>query len=171
MQALVLGGAFEKPPVKRFLPGARKTILFPALLGRHGTIVPIGKGKRWEHLVSDSLERAALIMSTTDPLLVRDSRGVLQMAILNSDSPLLATGVLTKGFLNRFSAQFGPELIVAVPARNKVYVFPKLANRLPDASREIRDDYLISPMPVSTEFFELSKKGLKAAGTADPTDR
>jgi len=31
----------------------------------------------------------------------------------------------------------------------------------------IRDDYLISPMPVSTELFELSKKGIRAIGDCD----
>jgi hypothetical protein len=32
----------------------------------------------------------------------------------------------------------------------------------------IRDDHLITPMPVSTELFELSKKGLRAVGSYDP---
>jgi hypothetical protein len=38
-------------------------------------------------------------------------------------------------------------------------------------SGTIRDDYLISPMPVSTELFELSKSGLKTVGTIDPDER
>lgn len=122
-------------------------------------------------MIADSLDRSALVLSTVDPLLVRDSKGVLQMAVLRAESPLLATGVLTKGFLTRFSAMFGPELLIAIPARNKVYVFPKLANRIAEMSAAIRDDYLISPMPVSTELFELSKGGLKAVGTVDPDDR
>jgi protein tyrosine phosphatase (PTP) superfamily phosphohydrolase (DUF442 family) len=37
-------------------------------------------------------------------------------------------------------------------------------------SQVIRDDYLISPQPVSTELFELSKKGMRAIGTVDPDD-
>jgi hypothetical protein len=93
------------------------------------------------------------------------------MAVLTTDSPLLATCILSPGFLTRFSAFFGPELIVAVPTRNKIYVFPKLANRLPDMTQNIRDDYLISAMPVSTELLEISKKGIKAIGNIDPSDR
>lgn len=118
-------------------------------------------------MVTDSLERAGLLLSTVDPLLVRDSKGVLQMAVLSADSPLLGTCVLTKGFLTKFSALFGPELLIVIPARNKVYVFPKLANRVPEMCTTIRDDYLISPMPVSTELFELSKSGIKAVGTIE----
>ena len=93
------------------------------------------------------------------------------MAVITGDDPLICSCILTPGFLNRFSALFGPELIVAVPTRNKVYIFPKLANRLPDMTQNIRDDYLISAMPVSTELFEISKKGIRAVGNVDPSDR
>ena len=35
-------------------------------------------------------------------------------------------------------------------------------------SQNIRDDYLISPAPVSTELFEISKKGIRAVGETEP---
>lgn len=170
---LLLGPASERAPVERFLPGSRRTILYPASVDSYGlprSLRSPGKGG-WVCFITESLDRAGLLLSTIDPLLVRDSKGVLQMAVLSTDSPLLATGVLTKGFLTKFSALFGPELLIAIPARNKVYIFPKLANRIPEMSATIRDDYLISPMPVSTELFELSKSGLKAVGTIDPDER
>lgn len=175
-ELMLFGGSFERPPVHRFLPSSRRTLLFPASVDETGFVHPLsetfwGNSRRWDRLVDDSLERASLLLSTTEPLLVRDSKGVLQMAVLSSESPLLATGILTKGFLNRFSALFGPELLVAVPARNKVYVFPKLCNRLPEASAAVRDDHIISPCPVSTEIFEVSRKGLKAVGTVEPDER
>jgi hypothetical protein len=37
-------------------------------------------------------------------------------------------------------------------------------------SELLRDDYLISPIPASTEIFELSAKGLHAVGTIDPNE-
>jgi hypothetical protein len=170
---ILLGPSSERAPVERFLPDSRRTILYPASVDAYGSTRSLrtpGKGG-WDRMITESLERSALLLSTTDPLLVRDSKGVLQMAVLSADSPLLATAVLTKGFLTRFSALFGPELLIAIPARNKIYVFPKLANRIPEMSGTIRDDYLISPMPVSTELFELSKGGLKTVGTIDPDER
>lgn len=171
--ALLLGGSFEKTAVHRFLPGSRKTILFPARLGRLGAITPLaaapgtGSGS-WNLFLGAARERSGLLLATLDPVIVRDSRGVVQMAVIQTDDPMTASCVLAPGFLPRFSALFGPELLVAIPARNRIYIFPKLANRIQDASQNIRDDYLISPMPVSTEIFELSKKGIRAVGDLDP---
>lgn len=92
------------------------------------------------------------------------------MAVISSDSPLTASCILLPGFLKRFSAIFGPELIVAIPSRNKIYVFPKLANQIPSMIETIRDDFLISPQPVSTELFELSKKGIRTIGNVEATE-
>jgi len=110
-------------------------------------------------------------MATLNPLMVRDAHQVIHAAVMSSDDPRLASCILNPGFLRRFSAIFGPELIVAIPSRTKIYVFPKLANRLPEMIQAIHDDYLISPQPVSTELFELSKKGMRAIGTVDPYDQ
>lgn len=173
---MLLGGYFERPPIHRFLPGARRTLLFPARVSSHGEVTPLGSDLRmspkdWDTCMKMFREGTSLIMATMNPLLVRDARQVIQAAVLSSDNPMLASCILNPGFLRRFSAVFGPELIVAIPSRTKIYVFPKLANRLPEMSSTIRDDYLISPQPVSTELFELSKKGMRAIGTVDPDDR
>lgn len=173
--ALLLGGSFEKTPIHRFLPGAKKTFLFPARVGRLGEITPLNgspgiRSTSWDPFLKGARERSGLLLATLDPELIRDSRGVIQMAVIHTEDPMTASCILASGFLPRFSALFGPELIIAIPARNKIYVFPKLANRITDTSQTIRDDYLISPMPVSTELFELSKKGIRAIGDLDPND-
>jgi hypothetical protein len=174
--ALLFGGYFERPPIHRFLPGARRTLLFPARISSHGEISPLGSdvsmsSKDWDDFVKGSREDTSLLMATINPLMIRDNHQVIQSAVISSDDPMLASCILNPGFLRRFSAIFGPELIVAMPSRTKIYVFPKLANRLPEMARTIRDDYLISPHPVSTELFELSKKGMKTIGTVDPDDQ
>lgn len=173
---ILLGGSFEHPPIHAFLQGSKRTLLYPAMVGTNGELTPLEGSpwmttSEWDLLVKRSRKSSALLLSTLDPLLIRDRKGVLQMAVLTTDSPLVASCILTPGFLTRFSALFGPEVIVAIPARNKIYVFPKLANRLPDMTQNIRDDYLISAMPVSTELLEISKKGIKAVGNIDPSDR
>jgi hypothetical protein len=170
---LLLGGSFERMPVQRFLPGSKRTVLFPARMGRHGEITPLQGDSAlteasWDRFLKESGERAGLLLATMDPRMIRDARGVIQMAVISRDDPMTASCILAPGFLQRFSAIFGPELIVAIPARNKIYIFPKLANRLPDISRTITDDYLISPMPISTELFEISRKGIRAVGDIDP---
>jgi len=178
--ALLMGGSCEHPPVHRFLPGSKRTLLFPAMVGKHGEVTPLHSPPcgwpsflslfpNWGGFLKQIRERSTLQLATLNPLLIRDRRQVIQMAIITTEDPATASCILTPGFLQRFSALFGPELIVSIPARNKIYVFPKLANRIGDAREMIRDDYLISPMPVSTELFELSKKGIRAIGDCDPT--
>ncbi len=174
--ALLFGGYFERPPIHRFLPGSKRTLLFPARITSHREITPLGSGdsmspKDWDAFVKRSREDTSVLMATINPLMVRDNHQVIQAAVISSDDPILASCILNPGFLRRFSAIFGPELIVAIPSRTKIYVFPKLANRLAEMARTIRDDYLISPQPVSTELFELSKKGMRTIGTVDPDDQ
>lgn len=172
---LLLGGYFERPPIMRFFPGSKKTLLFPALVGIHGEIIPDKASARrsnidWDHFVKDFRNRASLLMASLDPVMVRDAHGVIQMAVITGEDPMTASCVLSPGFLPKFSAVFGPELIVAVPTRNRIYVFPKLANRLPEYGSTIRDDYLASPAPVSCELFEISGNGLHTIGTTDQTN-
>jgi hypothetical protein len=174
-QTLLIGGSYEHPPIYRYLPGSKRTLLYPATLGKETFSKPLnhspGMGaKSWDQLVKQSQEDSHLKLATLNPEMIRDSRGIIQMAVISTDDQTTATLVLLPSFLSHFSAVFGPELIVAIPARNKIYVFPKLANELPKMTDIMREDYLISPMPVSTELFELSKKGIRAIGTFDPND-
>ncbi len=172
---LLMGGSFERPPVFRFVPGARRTLLYPATEGSHGEITAMKPrafmgSASWDGLLANAREHASLLTATLEPSMIRDKHGVIQMAVICNEDPMTASCVLSPGFLRRFSAVFGPELIVIIPTRNKIYVFPKLANRLLDMAQTVRDDYLISPAPVSTEIFELSAKGLRAIGDCDQKD-
>ena len=172
---ILIGGAYEKPPIHSYLEGSKHTILYPATISDKGECTPLPPDRRfssndWDHFIKESQERTSLLLATLDPVMVRDRAGIIQMAVLTADNPMVASCILSRGFRGRFTAIFGPELIIAIPARNKLYVFPKLANRLPSAIQTILDDYLISPMPVSNELFELSDKGLHAIGTLDPED-
>jgi len=172
---LLFGGSFERPPVSRFLPGSKKTLLFPATIDQVNRFHPLTSpgtlfSADWDHYLKQAQERSSLLLATLNPAMIRDSRGVIQMAVISTDNPLTASCILLPGFLKRFSAIFGPELIIAIPARNKIYIFPKLANQLQAMAGTIRDDYLISPQPVSTELFELSEKGIRTIGNIDPTE-
>jgi len=170
---LLFGGAFEKPPIHRYLQDSKKTVVFPAYISAEGGVTPLDERSRmgpsdWDVLLREERRSAALQTATLDPSLIRDRQGVVQAAVISTESPVTASCILSPGFLRQFSSVFGPEVILAIPARNKIYVFPKLANRIPEMTVNIRDDYLISPMPVSTELFELSKKGLRAVADIDP---
>ncbi len=171
--AILLGGYFERPPVYRYLPGSRETILYPAIIGRYNRSDPLPHAaqlspKEWDHLIKETEENSMLQLATITPEMIRDKRGVIQMAVISTDDPTTASLILLPAFLQHFSAIFGSELIIAIPSRNKIYVFPKLANQISKITDLMLDDYRISPMPVSTELFELSPKGLKAIGDFNP---
>jgi hypothetical protein len=166
---LAIGGAFGSAEVRRFVNGSRATILYPATRAQDGRTLPLDSaGKltphQWDTLLNSWKERCSLLLATLDPEMIRDDQGVIQAAIIRSADPLVGTSVLLPAFLQRFRAIFGPEILVAIPSENTVYVFPKLANRLPEFRERIVDDFLLSPRPVTTEFFELSRKGIRAAG-------
>ena len=170
---ILMGGYFERPPVCRYVLGSKRTILYPAIIGRYARTKPFipapgTDAREWDRMIKEARENSLLQLATINPELIRDGHGVIQMAVISTDDPSTASLLLLPSFLHHFSAIFGPELIVAIPARNKIYVFPKLANKLPMMTETMMDDYRISPMPVSTEIFELSGKGLRAIGDFDP---
>ena len=173
--ALLIVPAFEHPAVSRYLPGSRRTLITPALVGQSGEITLLSEKdlttpEAWDGFVKEAKERSLLQLATLDPAMMRDERGVIQMAVITTESPVTASLILLPGFLQHFSAIFGPELLITIPAQNKICVFPKLANHLPQAASSIRDDYLISAMPASTEIFELTRTGLHAVGSLNPDD-
>lgn len=173
--ALLIAPSFEHPAVSRYLPGAKRTILIPALVTKSGEITLLDEKtlqtpEAWERFVKEAAERSRLQLATMEPTMVRDEHGIIQMAVITTESPMTASAILLPGFLEHFSAIFGPELLIAVPTQNKICIFPKLANHLPLMRGAIRDDYLISAMPASTEIFELTHQGLHAVGSFDPDD-
>jgi len=172
---LAIGPSFLRPPVYRFLYGSKRTILYPALLDKQGELKPLdGKAFRqpedWDRLIRDAQERASLQLVTLDPEMIRDAHGVIQMAVVTSKTPATASFILSPEFLDHFSAIFGPEILISLPTQNKICIFPRLANHLAEMSGAIRDEYLLSSIPASTEIFELSSKGIRAVGSIDPDD-
>jgi hypothetical protein len=173
--ALIIVPSYEHPLVSRYLPGSKRTLVAPALVSRSGEITyltpnDISAPEAWDRFIKLAKELSSLQLATLDPEMIRDEHGVIQMAVIHSDKPITAALILLPGFLDHFSAIFGPELLITIPTQNKICVFPKLANHLPQLTEAIRDDYLISSAQASTEIFELNRNGLHAVGSIDPDD-
>ena len=64
-----------------------------------------------------------------------------------------------------FAETLGPELLVAIPNRNTVFVFPKQSVVFQTFSDTMFTEYQSSTHPVSRELFELRKGKLIAIGT------
>jgi hypothetical protein len=73
--------------------------------------------------------------------------------------------VLSPDFLKKFKDIFGPTILVAIPSRFTVYVFPALASEYKNYSPLVIQAYQQSAYPVSLEVFEISDAGMRAIGT------
>lgn len=160
------------PLVSFPISGAESTVLVPGYLGPDGEPQYFSK-KDWESLgltEAAFAERAAQNRTARKVHceLVRDRKRVVQYALIESDDPLTGTMVLAPDFLGKFQDVFGPVILVAVPNRFTVYVFPGLAPDYQSHSGEILREYHESAYPVSVELFEISKKGIRAVGAFDP---
>ena len=161
---------FMHPPVSFPIPGAERTVLVPGYVPPGEDPVYFSKedwaatGVTWDQF------RAVAAKNATDRKvngeLIRNSKKVVEYASLSSDNPLTATMILAPRFpLKKFQDIFGPKLLVAVPNRFTVYVFPALASNYQDYAALVIHAYHESAFPVSLEIFELSTEGLRAIGT------
>lgn len=117
-----------------------------------------------ETMLTDAARNAAATLADIEPIYIRDDNQVIQYAILRSDNPFTASTVLAPGFADRFARTLGPELLLAIPNRNLVYVFPKQSEIHRMFADQIFAEYQSSSHPVSRELFELRKGKLIAIG-------
>lgn len=106
-------------------------------------------------------------LPTLHPRFLRDEHDVIQVAIIESNAPLTASMILAPEFAQQFVMTFGPELLIAIPSANRIYIFSKLASSLDKIAPAILEDYKLSSSPVSVEIFELGKGQLRAIGSLD----
>jgi uncharacterized protein YtpQ (UPF0354 family) len=155
------------------IAGTKETVLTPALVkGEDATILKKAEAARLK-LDLDSIRRiaatsASAVLATLKPEYVRDKKGVAQFAVLASDSPATASAVLAPDFADKFAETLGPDLLVAIPTRYRIYVYPALASRFQETASLVLQDYEISGYPVSKEVFRVTPKGLQAVGTFAP---
>jgi hypothetical protein len=159
--------SFMHPEVCFPIAGARRTVLVPGYMS--GGDPEYFSKKDWGAmgLTWDAFRARAAQNATEKKFhaeLVRDSHDVVQYASVNSEDPLTATMIFSPDFLKRFKGIFGPTVLVALPNRFTVYVFPGLASDYKDYSPMILRAYQESAYPVSTEVFEVSAAGIRAIG-------
>ncbi len=156
--------AFAEP-----VPGSKTTVIAPGLL-RDGAVAYLNKDDA-ARLKLDltaarrlALANAAADLATLQPEYVRDRNGVILFARLDSPRPTAAGMVLTPEFAALFKDTLGPDLLVAIPNRYRVYVYPALDQGYADTAELVQRDYQLSGERVSRELFRLTPQGLRAVG-------
>jgi len=171
---LMVEPAFMQPGFPTAIAGSQKTLIAPAIV--RGDIVTFLDAERKEALgvKLDSVQRVAALNASEElakltPKMIRDPHGVIQAAVIDSDRPVVAATTLAPDFIEKFEAVFGPDLLVAIPNRYRVYVYPALASKFEATASAVINDYRLTPYPVSQEVFRvLPGGGLEAVGTFEP---
>jgi len=145
--------------------GSDRTVLVPARVV-NGDIAPLERGQEasWDAIRKAAPSSAGAVLATLKPRYVRDDKKAIQYAVLESDNPLTASAVLAPKFGELFAQTLGPDLLVAIPNRNLVYVFPKQSLVFQTFADLIYAEYQSSPHPVSRELFEVRDGKLIAIG-------
>jgi len=158
---------FMHPEVSFPISGARSTVLVPGYMA-DGDPQYFSR-KDWDALgLTWDAFRARAAQNATEKKfqasLVRDSHKIVQYAAIASEDPLTATMIFSPDFLKKFQDIFGPTVLVAIPNRFTVYVFPALASEYKDYAPLVIHDYHASAYPVTIEVFEISASGIRAIG-------
>jgi hypothetical protein len=162
---------FMRPEVSQPIPGSKKTVFAAGYL-KENEPVYFSKaefdalGMDWETFAAKARENSKDNKLKAE--FIRSKKKVIQYAVLSSENPLTATAVLSPDFWKKFREIFGDTMIVALPDRFTIYLFPKLAGDFQDHAPMILDDYKAALFPVSTEAFELTSSGLRAIGNYEP---
>lgn len=167
--ALMVEPSFMDHEVRRPVEGSRRTILTVARLEDGGWVPLTREAKRgvdmtFNEVREEAMETAQGVLDNLEPRYVRDGNGVILFAVLESSDPLTASSVLAPGFAERFRDTIGPDLLVAMPDRNRVLVFSRQDTAHVAMGEFIIEGYLSSTWPVSREVFALEGGRLRSLG-------
>jgi len=151
------------------IAGSQRAVLVPAIV-KDGEPVCLSQkefnalGVDWKTFLQAAQENASEDLKKLTPDYIRNRKKVIESASLTSESPLTASVILSPDFLKMFADTLGPKLIIAIPNRYTIYVFPALASHFQDYSPMVYEAYRATSYPVSMEAYELSAEGLKTIG-------
>lgn len=112
-----------------------------------------------------TIPAASKLLATLKPEYVRGENQVIEYAILQSESPFTASTVLAPEFADKFADTLGPDILIAIPNRNRLFIFPKLSPAYKSLADVVIAEFESSPNPVSKEVFQIQKGKLIAIGS------
>ena len=152
------------------IDGAERTVLVPARYV-NGEVLPLKSddiltlGAARDTILASAPKAASEVLATLTPRFIRDENKVIQCAVLESASPLTASAVLAPEFGTLFRETLGPDILVAIPNRFRIFVFPRGTPAFQRFSEIVIAEYDSSSYPVSKELFTLRKGKLTAVGS------
>ncbi|MEZ5299466.1 MAG: hypothetical protein R3F11_02175 [Verrucomicrobiales bacterium] len=121
-------------------------------------------GVEWAEFLAEARAAAGRLLATLKPEIVRDKDGLVEYAVFRSGSHLTSSIVLADGFLEPFRDTLGRRVMVAIPDRFTVFVFPRVDSAVADYGRTFAEIYDNATYPGITELLEVSPDGIRAIG-------
>lgn len=166
----------DTPEITKSIPGAKLTALAP---GRETSIRTVryytkqeftALGMGWSGFEKKAAETADRVFATLKPKLTRDARGFVVSAEVRGASHLTASTVLAPQFFEHFRKSMGDELVLLIPDRFTIYVFPRPLGAYQEMGKKILLAYEEAAHPVSYEVLLLNRNGLSALGSFKTDD-
>lgn len=173
---LLFAGKFEKADITSDVRGTKKTQLAAAYTWSYGVRLFTDEtwkesGFAWEGFATRAAALADDLAGKIKPQYIRDSRGVIEYAIVSDESPFISSVLTSPVFLEPFADTLGEKLNVIVVDRNVLYVFPGIGGKLADFGPALARTFQSTPMPVSLEVFEVDKSGFRVIGEIERAPR
>jgi hypothetical protein len=165
---LILDPYFYRSPLVLPVEGTRETVLTFYRAVDDETLVSAKS-----HELSDQEQvkakrqtqsHARKLLEIIKPEIIRDSHGVITALRIDSSDPTLSGILLLPDIGNRYANLLGPDCYFAVPNRETVLFFPRLASDIQSFSPLVHSLYHNDPWPISTEIFEIADGKLRASG-------
>jgi hypothetical protein len=157
--------------VAKPISGARSTVVVAGRETRLGGVRVLsraefeGLGMSWAAYERKAAEAADRVFATLKPEVTRDAKGFARFAVVKGKSHLTASTVLAPKFYAAFRQTMGDDLVVLIPDRFTVYVFPRPMGEYKDWGKRILREYAEATYPVSVEVLLLNRGGLSALGS------
>jgi hypothetical protein len=166
---MLIEPTLEKAEVSSDIPGAERTQLVAAREDTGGVRYYTqaeyeALGLDWLQYVAKSRESADRLLAVLEPEYERDHRGVVKYALLRSENHRTAGVVLAPKFREKFKKTLGEDLIVLIPDRFTVFVFPRLVSDYGAYGEAIVEQYQDATYGVSIEVFTIDNEGLRVIG-------
>ena len=158
------------PQVVQPIPGAKMTGLVPGRETSLGVryLTPseyAGLNVSWAGFRQRAEAAAARQFAILKPRVIRDAKGFARYAVINGKSHLTASAIFAPDFRKQFRESMGDDLIVLIPDRFTIYVFPRSMSEYKQFGRQIIEAYDEATYPVSYEVFLLNRDGLSCIGS------
>jgi hypothetical protein len=165
---LILDPYFYRSPISMPIEGTKLTLLAYYRVVDNETLVPAKPQELTEEnrsaATQQTLDHARRLLRIIKPDVIRDSSGVITAVRVESADPTLSSVLLLPDIGNHYADLLGPDCYFAVPNRQTIYFFPRLAADIQSFAALVHSLYHNDPWPISTEIFEIAQGHLRACG-------